>query len=129
MNSKFHPRFILSFLLLSLFLLGVAQAQTPPNLAGTYSVAGTNPGNTGSYTGMATIAKDGEKYKMHWQVGTTYDGVGTLSGNTFTAEWGTDKAHVGTVTYTLQKDGSLKGTWYDARDPKNLGTETLTPMK
>jgi len=109
-------------------IISGAQAQSG-NIAGTYLVSGTNPGNTGNYKGIATIVKSGETYRIHWEVGTTYDGIGKLNGNTFSVEWGTAKENVGTVTYTLQPDGSLKGTWFVAKNPSVLGTELLTPKK
>ena len=115
-------------ILISSGMVGIAHAQTA-NIAGTYLVAGTNPGNTGSYKGIATIVKSGDTYRIHWEVGTTYDGIGKLTGNTFSVEWGTAKENVGTVTYTVQPDGSLKGTWFVAKNPSVLGTEILTPKK
>lgn len=125
-------KFALKSSLVILFLafgMASAQAQNAANIAGTYRVMGTNPGSGSQYQGTATIVKDADKYRIHWNVGTVYDGVGTLKGDTLTVEWGTATSHVGTVTYTLQKDGVLKGTWYDAKDPKTLGTENLTPSK
>lgn len=127
-------KIILPFSLVVLFFssFNPLHAQAPataPNIAGSYSVTGTNPGNTGRYRGTATIIKEGDKYRMHWNVGTTYDGIGSLNGNTFTVEWGTTTSHVGTVTYVLGKDGVMKGTWYEAKTPNNLGTEILTPQK
>ncbi len=125
------PLFIL-FFLGCLAVSAPLRTQTPaaaPAIGGGYLVTGTNPGNTGRYRGIATIVKEGDKYRVHWQVGTSYDGIGSLNGNTLTVEWGTATQHVGTVTYTVQADGTLKGTWFVAKDPKNLGTETLVPRK
>ena len=104
-------------------------AQSNRDLSGSYWVQGTNPGGTGTYKGIATIVKSGEVYRIHWEVGTTYDGIGKFQDNTFQVEWGTSKENVGSVTYKLQADGSLKGTWFVAKNPGVLGTETLTPKK
>jgi hypothetical protein len=107
----------------------MAEAFGQPSIAGSYWVQGTNPGGKGAYKGIATIVKAGDSYRMHWEVGTIYEGIGKLNGNVFTVEWGTIKENVGTVTYTLQTDGSLKGTWFVAKNPSDLGTETLNPKK
>ncbi|MCE9624392.1 MAG: hypothetical protein K8R69_02895 [Deltaproteobacteria bacterium] len=121
---------VIAALLLSVGALGsAARAQSAPNLAGTYWVSGTNPDGKGSYKGIATLVKSGDTYRIHWEVGTTYDGIGKLNDKTFTVEWGTATENVGTVTYILQPNGSLKGTWSVAKDPGHLGTETLTPKK
>ncbi len=98
-------------------------------IGGSYWVQGTNPGGKGAYKGVATIIKSGDSYRIHWEVGTTYDGVGKLNGSVLTVEWGNSKENVGTVTYNLQPDGTLKGTWSVARNPTDLGTEILTPKK
>jgi len=120
---------IFTLLLSVVALSSAAHAQSESNLAGTYWVAGTNPGGNGSYKGIATIAKSGDRYRIHWEVGTTYDGIGKLNDKVFTVEWGTATENVGTVTYALQPSGSLKGTWFVAKDPGHLGTEVLTPKK
>ena len=112
----------------ALFVTGLAPL-AHATIAGTYRVNGTNPGSGSAYKGTATILQSGDSYRMHWQVGTSYDGIGKFDGKTLTVEWGTATQNVGTVTYTLQADGSLKGTWFTASNPKSLGTETLTPKK
>ena len=118
---------IIFVLLMSAGIAVHSFAQT--NIAGTYWVKGTNPGGKGAYQGIATVIKSGDSYRIHWEVGTIYDGVGKLNGGVLTVEWGNTKENVGTVTYNLQPDGSLKGTWFTARNPTDLGTETLTPKK
>jgi hypothetical protein len=115
-----------TFLLSAAF---VTDALGQGSLAGVYAVTGTNPGGKGAYKGIATIVKSGDNYRIHWEVGTTYDGIGKLNGKVFTVEWGTSTANVGTVTYNLQPDGSLKGTWFVAKNPSELGTENLVPKK
>src|SRR4029450_9312964 len=115
------------FFLITLFYFHPASAQT--SIEGSYRVEGTNPGGKGSYRGVAHIVKAGDSYRIHWSVGTVYDGVGKLNGKVFQVEWGTTTEHVGTVTYALQEDGSLKGTWFVAKRPNDLGIETLFPKK
>jgi len=128
MLKKIYVSFL--FLFLASFLsASPLHAQSAPNIAGNYRAVGTNPGNSGRYQGTASIVKEGDTYRVHWSVGTTYDGIGTLKGESFTVEWGTPTNHIGTVNYVVQSDGSMKGTWYTAKAPNSLGTEILTPVK
>ncbi|MFO1519645.1 MAG: fibronectin-binding protein [bacterium] len=120
----------LSLCCLAIVIIWAAPAAAQSaNIEGTYGVLGTNPKNAGSYRGTATIVKSGDVYRVHWQVGSVYDGVGKLNGNTFAVEWGNQSQNVGTVTYTVQPDGNMKGTWFVAKNPNDLGTETLTRLK
>ncbi len=119
-------KFLLAIVLV---LVSTGTVLAEANIAGTYWVTGTNPGSGSAYKGVATILKSGDSYRMHWEVGTTYDGVGKFDGKILQIAWGTATENVGTVTYTLQADGSLKGTWFTASNPKSLGTETLRPKK
>lgn len=98
------------------------------NIAGTYVTQGTNPGGQGRYEGFTTITKEGDRYKVHWEVGNVYDGIGKLDGKVFKVEWGTQGNPVGIVTYTPGPGGVWQGTWYTFKNPKVLGTETLTPQ-
>lgn len=109
---------------------GGSDSNQPPakDISGTYEVTGVNlDGN--NYQGEVKLTSLGKTtYTMDWTIGSgTQSGTGTLSGNTLTADW-TDGTHSGTVTYTLQSDGSLSGSWtQEGVDGK--GTETLTPKK
>lgn len=113
-------------------------APTPPpvvitnnatSLVGDYAVRGTNPGGRSNYSGSANISAGDETntYKIHWRVGTIYDGIGKLEGNSLNVKWGTPTAPVGTVIYTLEPGGVLKGVWYTNSNPNALGSEILTP--
>lgn len=108
----------------------VVITNTPTSsIVGDYSVRGTNPGGRSNYSGSANITAGDElnTYKIHWRVGTIYDGVGKLEGNSFNVKWGTPTAPVGTVIYTLEPGGILKGVWYTHDKPNLLGSEILTP--
>ena len=121
-------KLLLTFVLL--MSTGIAaETLAQANIAGAYWVNGTNPGGKGAYKGIATIIKSGDSYRIHWEVGTTYDGVGKLNAGVLKVEWGNATENVGTVTYNVQPDGILKGTWFVAKNPTDLGTETLTPKK
>ena len=98
-------------------------------IGGTYAVQGTNPGGKVSYTGTVTITPTGKVYQMDWKVGNTYSGIGIVNGNILSVGWGNlAQAGYGVVTYTIQSNGVLSGTWAMAKGTE-LGTETLTPMK
>ena len=95
------------------------------DIAGNYDVTGTNFDGS-AYKGTVVIEKSGNGYTLAWETGpTSSTGAGTLSGDTFTVRW-TDGENSGDVTYTLQADGSLVGTW-TADGIDGQGTETLTP--
>lgn len=115
-----------------------ASPATPPpvivhnptsSLIGDYQVKGTNPGGRSNYSGSAKISAGDEAntYKINWRVGTVYEGIGKLEGNSLNVKWGTPTNPVGNVMYTLEPGGILKGVWYTYDKPNSLGSEILTP--
>ena len=88
-------------------------------LAGDYSVIGTNP-NGSRYQGLVAITHEGrDRYSFRWVIGKdTFRGQGTLVGKTLTVEWG----DVSPVVYQVMENGTLDGLWHNGR-----GTETLVP--
>ena len=45
--------------------------------SGTFQVTGTNPGGTGSYTGMVAVTPTGDTFRVVWRVGSaTVTGTG-----------------------------------------------------
>ena len=103
------------------------QAPELPDLSGTYAVNGTNQQGQ-NYQGTAEIKRSKlNNYTITWEIGSQQQaGSGVFDGTTFAVNWemGSDK---GTVTYTYQPDGSLKGTWTQD-GVSGTGTETLTPQ-
>lgn len=99
------------------------------SLIGDYQVKGTNPGGRSNYSGSAKISAGDEPntYKINWRVGTIYEGIGKLEGNSLNVKWGTPTNPVGNVMYTLEPGGILKGVWYTFDKPNSLGSEILTP--
>ena len=95
-------------------------------VAGTYRVAGTNPGGT-VYEGTATIeARDGGCY-IRWYPPNDSEGTGTYMYGRLKVQYRfTASGEVGEVVYERQPDGSLKGTWGPNGEVAQ-GTETLTP--
>ena len=96
------------------------------DISGTYNVAGTNLEGD-PYTGIIVITRTtGNDYDVMWTFGEeTETGSGTFDGTTFDVTWQTTEGDSGTITYTLQPDGSLSGTWKQS-GALGEGTETLT---
>lgn len=88
-------------------------------VSGTYSVEGKNP-NGSPYRGLCVIeVRTDGRYEFNWRVGAFHRGIGTVSGNVVTVEFG-DTAP---VVYELRWDGSLTGTWAGGQ-----GSEELRPV-
>lgn len=97
----------------------VAEAEVA-DIAGTYSVRGTNPSGS-SYKGKCVITSLGDGlYEFEWYVGNHFVGTGELDGDRISVDWGADDP----VIYRVMADGSLRGTWADG-----AATETLKPMR
>jgi len=89
-------------------------------IEGQYSAVGRNPNGT-NYSGIVTITRRNESYLFIWKIGSsTYSGVGSLSGDTLTVDWG--QAYP--VIYKVRQDGRLVGLWDNDR-----ATETLSPLQ
>ncbi len=87
---------------------------------GGYSVNGRNADGS-RYRGTVNIARQGDRYRFNWQVGTaSYQGVGALDGNVMIVNWGAQTP----VIYALGTDGVLRGLW-DA----GKAEEILTPAR
>lgn len=101
----------------TLDLFARAAAGQLPAPHGRYRVTGRNPDGT-DYTGSVSITNNSGAFSLEWQVGSTYQGTGTLDGNILTVNWGSATP----VIYALAADGTLTGLWSNGR-----GEETLTP--
>jgi hypothetical protein len=89
------------------------------HIAGLYTVEGRNPDGS-SYGGNVSIGILGaDQYVLNWDVGSSYEGTGTLSGDVLTVEGDFSDP----VFYLVMPDGELHGTWADGR-----GLERLEPM-
>jgi hypothetical protein len=106
---------------------GFAATASAQSVGGKYDVHGKNFDGS-AYEGTAVINRSSDSTcRIHWQTGSTSDGICMLSGKSFAAAYAMGK-DVGLVVYELQPDGSLKGHWTIA-DQSGSGTETLTPAK
>ena len=111
---------------MALFLL-IAVPLTAADLSGNYQASGTNPGGKGSYTGTVQIAKNGDSYRIAWDVGTRYVGTGIVTGEYFSVAYAdTGGKWFGVVVCKIMQDGKrLEGEWCGHNGPL-LGKETLT---
>lgn len=97
-----------------------------PNIAGNYSITGTNP-DGGSYKGTLEVITRGDVYQFRWDAGSQYDGVGVQNGNVIGVSYttGSNGKGCGVVDYDIQGDGTLEGKWgYWGQN--EMGTETAT---
>src|SRR5690349_13727403 len=53
---------------------------THANIAGKYTIVGTNPNNT-MYRGALEVIEHGDVYQFRWNAGNQYDGVGVVNGD------------------------------------------------
>jgi len=83
----------MTFAILASLATGPAFAADP---VGSYSVEGVSPGNSGTYTGTATVTRTGENFRVIWVIdGTRYIGTG-IGNNDYLA-----------VTYVSGRDTGL----------------------
>lgn len=110
--------------LLTVLLILVAA----PALAfeGEYVVQGGNPGNRGSYQGLASIAKNGETFLIAWNVGgKVYRGIGIADQDVLAVSVPDAKQ---VVLYRKDKDGRLIGRW-SVFGMDQSAPEVLVPRK
>lgn len=103
-----------------------APSATAPDIAGNYSITGTNP-DGGSYKGTLEVIAHGDVYQFRWNAGSQYDGVGVQNGKVIAVSYttGTDGKGCGVVDYDIQGDGTLTGKW-GYWGTNEAGTETAT---
>jgi hypothetical protein len=119
--------FMRTLIAAAMLTAGFAAAASAQSIGGNYDVHGTNFDGS-RYEGTAVITRSSDSTcRIHWQTGSTSDGICMLAGKSFAAAYSMGK-NVGLVVYELQPDGSLKGYWTIA-DQSGSGTETLTPEK
>lgn len=122
---------------LSLLLVGCAFPQqgtdTPDEIGGTYYVNGTDSRGS-EYGGQLVITQldTTTDYEMQWIItGNVQTGTGIWNGSTLNASWNTIEGFEparGTVSYTLEDDGSLVGVRHmDGID--GVGYEEAFPVR
>jgi hypothetical protein len=99
---------------------------TRANIAGKYTIVGTNPNGT-MYRGALEVIEHGDVYQFRWNAGNQYDGVGVVNGDVVAVSFanGPNGTGCGVVDYNIQGDGSLAGRWgFWGKD--EAGTENAT---
>ena len=89
-----------------------APAMPAANIAGKYSVTGTNPNGT-IYKGTLDVIQQGDVFQFRWNAGAQYDGVGIVNGDVAAVSFtsGENGEGCGVVDYAIQSDGTLDGKW------------------
>ena len=89
------------------------KSATPPaDIAGQYTVAGTNEDGS-PYKGALEVIKHGDVYQFRWDAGKQYDGIGIPNGGVVAVAFtgGANGAGCGVVSYHILADGTLDGVW------------------
>lgn len=105
-------------------------ASAAQEVGGRYAVEGSNPGGSGSYRGFAEIrGTSGGQCSIRWDLQNTpaSDGFCMRQGDVFVAAYRLGSA-IGLVTYRLESNGVLDGTWAIA-GKQGVGRERLTPLR
>ena len=87
-------------------------ATTPADIAGEYTVVGTNE-NGSPYKGALDVIKHGDVYQFRWNAGKQYDGIGVPNGDVVAVAFtgGANGKGCGVVSYQILADGALDGVW------------------
>ena len=104
-----------------------APAGPTPEIAGEYTIKGTNPGG-GDYGGSLSIAKRGAVYQFACKSGaSSYNGVGVQTDSSVGVAFSSAAAGKGcsVAHYKVGADGGLSGRWGEW-GIDNSGTETAT---
>jgi hypothetical protein len=113
--------------------LGLCLAAMPgraQEVGGRYAVDGSNPGGSGTYRGFVQIrGTSGGQCSIRWDIQNTpaSDGFCMRQGDVFVAAYRLGNA-IGLVTYRLENDGVLDGTW-TISGKQGVGKERLTPLR
>lgn len=124
------PQFVLSAVA-AVVLASVSFAAELPDLSGSYKCVG-DAGNGKQYQGAVEIAKEGDGYRVTWQIAKDkFTGAGLQEGNTLSVAYRQDGSDtfVGLAVYKVEKGGKLVGRWTSLGSKGQTLTETLTPEK
>jgi hypothetical protein len=88
------------------------KSATPADIAGEYTVAGTNE-NGSPYKGELEVIRHGDVYQFRWKAGPQYDGIGIPNGGVVAVAFtqGANGKGCGVVSYQILADGTLDGAW------------------
>mgnify|MGYP005847949623 CR=1 FL=1 len=100
-----------------------AASPSSPPLEGDYLVEGRNPSGS-TYKGKASVRRKGDEYMVTWDIANVkFSGKGSLNGDVLAVNWQTSMGESGSLSYQLNPDGTLKGSWADG-----AGAEVLVPV-
>jgi hypothetical protein len=87
-------------------------ATPPANIAGEYTVVGTNEDGS-PYKGALEVIKHGDVYQFRWNAGKQYDGIGVPNGGVVAVAFtgGATGKGCGVVSYQILAGGTLDGVW------------------
>ncbi len=88
----------------------IAEGALIPDVAGSYTIIGTNASDGGLYTGTLNVIPQGDVYQFSWtfENDVTDEGIGILFGNTITVASGGEGCAVN--AYRVQPN-SMEGVW------------------
>jgi len=121
-------RLIRSFNLIALTLLLAASwwasgARADDAIAGVYDAQGVNPGGK-RYAGVVGIVKEGQTYRVVWQIGPqNIQGIGVATGTSLAVAF-----NGGVVLYERASEDTWCGIWASGKG-RILGREMLTRQK
>jgi hypothetical protein len=112
---------------LCLYLVGVTGAFAQSDVAGRYRLEGRNPSGSGSYRGEVVVERNGDAYRVLWQIGPTRQvGTGIVLDKVLSLTFQAGAGPAGVAAFRINPDGSLTGIWAASGAPA-VGTETWTP--
>ena len=113
---------------LSLFLVGMTGAfAQSADVGGRYRIEGRNPSGSGAYRGEVRVERNGDVYRVLWQIGQTQQaGIGVVLDKVLSLTFQAGGGPAGVAAFRINPDGSLTGIWAPA-GAAAVGTETWTP--
>ena len=101
----------------------VESERTPKGLSGLYNVTGTNPDGS-PYEGTLNITPQDSAYRLYWEAGNSFEGMGLLNDDVFSVGWGSPTCTI--IAYRKLADGTLDGEWVVVGQ-QGIGTEVAVP--
>ncbi|MDQ6435433.1 hypothetical protein RB623_15345 [Mesorhizobium sp. LHD-90] len=97
------------------------------DIAGSYTVEGSNPGGGGIYRGEVTVVKSDETYQVLWKIGNQqHRGTGILRDGGFAVVYQPQGGGPGIAVYQVGPNGALSGSWVGLGG-QQLGSEVWNP--
>lgn len=118
-----HPLSLIAVMLLLATCLWDRDARADDAIAGVYDAQGVNPGGK-RYAGVVGIVKEGQTYRVVWQIGTqNIQGIGVATATSLAVAF-----NGGVVLYERASEDTWCGIWASGKG-RILGREMLTRQK